>query len=241
MPQIEMLAEHTWILLAARRFSPAWLGFAIFGAVLLAVFLLGVYSARREKKRSMALEELAQGLGFEFSAKAELDVLAACPELPLFSVGYGKRIQNLMRGASRNIQIAIFDYQYVLGRGKHRSVSQQTVICCQSEALALPTFALSPKTLFHKLGSLFGASEIVVEGHPLFSKTYLLRGDDADAIRPVFSDDLVELFEKHSGWCAQANDGTLLVYQPSKCLPPSEIPELLERGLRVLSLMHAAV
>src|SRR5262245_35684822 len=241
MLQLEILAQCDWILLAARRHAPASWGFGIFGVVLLVVVLASIYTTWKDKKRTAALEEMARGLGFEFSAKADVNELPACAGLPLFSLGQGHKIQNLMRGASSNIQIAVFDYQYVIGGGKHRTVSQQTVICCQSEALALPVFTLAPKTFLHKVGALFGAREIAVEGHPLFSKSYRLRGDDSEAIRDVFNDGVLELFEQRSGWCAQTNESTIVVYQPSKRLSPAEIPELMERGLKVLSLMHAAV
>jgi hypothetical protein len=212
------------------------LNIAIFG------FIIGVwvYVARREKKRTAQLQQIAEQLGFEFFPKGDAAFLANLQAIG-FSVFNRSRqkLVNLMRGKSQRIEVAICDYSYVVQSGEHSNVSRQTVIYFQSAALALPQFMLSPKTFFHKIGSLFTSKNIEFENHPLFDKNYVLRGHDADAIRQLFTEDVLLFFDQNPGWQSEGLDQNLVLHKPGKRLPSAEISGLLETGLQVLSLLHS--
>ena len=92
---------------------------------------------------------------------------------------------------------------------------------------------------WHTVRRWFGQDEIAFETHPLFSKKYIVLGSHEAAVRQVFNGRLLEFFEQHPGRCLEATDDRLLLYQPTKRLPPAEFPTLLESGLTVLSLIHA--
>ncbi|MEC9473853.1 MAG: hypothetical protein VX584_04130, partial [Actinomycetota bacterium] len=68
-----------------------------------------------------------------------------------------------------------------------------------AEDLQLPTFVIRPENLFHKIGSTFGYQDIDFDAHPTFSKRYLLRGPDEEAIRNTFTDEFLSSYERHKG------------------------------------------
>jgi hypothetical protein len=191
---------------------------------------------RRERRRSAQLKDIAAQLSFDFQAKGDDDFFTDLEAMGLSLIGNRRRrkLVNLMRGRSRNILVAIFDYSYVVQSGEHSSISRQTVALFQSSALALPAFVLSPKTIFHRIGSLFKSQSIEIDQHPVFANNYVLRGDDVENIRGLFNDSVVEFFEQNPWWQMEAVGQTLVLYRPAKRLPTGEVPNLLESGLTIL-------
>jgi hypothetical protein len=64
------------------------------------------------------------------------------------------------------------------------------VISFQSSLLSLPEFELRSENMFHKIGKAFGCQDINFESHPEFSKRYLLRGADEEAVRTFFTPEM---------------------------------------------------
>ncbi len=86
---------------------------------------------------------------------------------------------------------------------------------------------------------MLGRQSIEFNTHPAFSENYLLRGDDIDAIREVFTPPVLEYFEEHLGYNAEGSGNQLLLYKASKRIPPAETTAFLEEGLQALSLLHS--
>ena len=229
-----------WILLAAgrHRLQGLLIALSICAVILVPVIAIVVYYAWREKKRTAALKEVAEKLGFDFALKDEPTTFL--DGLPLHSRGYGKKLSGLMRGRSDSFDLALFDYRYVTGGGRSSQTRQQSVVWFQSAGLDLPDFSLAPRSFWHTLRGWFGQHEISFETHPLFAKKYVVLGSNETAIRELFNGRLLEFFEQRTGWSMEGLDDRLLLYQPSKRLPAAEYPDLLETGLKVLSLIHAA-
>jgi hypothetical protein len=236
-----MLLSTTTILLAAgHRGAPdAWIPFIIVGAILIAVVVRVMISARVEKNRTAALKQVADTLGFEFFPTGDATYLAVLAGMPLRSRGRAEKLLNLMRGKSRSFEVAIFDYRYVTGGGRSSRTWRQSVVGFQSNSLALPDFTLGPKTFWNRMGPLFGRQSIEFETHPDFSAKYLLRGSDVEAIRSVFNISVLDYFQQNPGWNCEGSANRLLLYKLSKRVPPPETPTFLEEGLNVLSLIHA--
>ena len=87
---------------------------------------------------------------------------------------------------------------------------------------------------------MFGQQGIELEGQLAFSKMYVLRGDDPDAVRQLFNKQIVKFFESYSGLNCQAAGPQLLVWKPRKRLKPEQIAGFLEQSLELLALVHAA-
>lgn len=195
---------------------------------------------RAEQKRTEELQLLAQELGFGFAPQGDSDFLESLNKFHLCSQGHSQRLWNLMRGTSNNLDVAVFDYRYVTGSGKHRRTWNHSVIRFQFQGPTLPTFSLRPENVWHKIGSWFGYQDIDFESHARFSKLYLLRGGDENAVRTLFTDRLLDFYEQKPGLCTEGWGNTLLYYQHSVRLDPQGIRSFMYDGFKVLALYRPA-
>ncbi len=189
-----------------------------------------------EKKRSEALQRIADALNFSFERKGDELLLAIHNNFDLFSKGRSKKISNVMHGSSGDMDITIMDYKYTVGSGKNSTTYSQTLIVVQSKYLQLPSFTLSPENIFHKIGGIFGYKDIDFNSHPKFSKQYLLRGDDEEAIRNTFNDELLEFYEKNKALNTESDYDKFIYYRAAKRLGPKDIQAFLQEGINLYGL-----
>ncbi len=212
--------------------------------VLVVMFLIlgGVaIAAWFEKKRTAALRQVAEQLGFEFFPKDEPKYLETIAAFPLIaSRGRQKKLTNLMRGSSENFEVAIFDYSYVIGSGRSSRVVRQTPICLSSPSLQLPQFTLAEKGFWQNVASVFGQQGIELEGHLPFAKMYVLHGADSNAVCQLFNDQIIQFFQSHANLNCHAAGSQMLVFKPRKRLKPEQIGGFLEDALQLLALVDAA-
>ena len=121
-----------------------------------------------------------------------------------------------MRGNSGDAYVTIMDYQFTTGGGKNSSTFRQTVIVFESDELQLPSFSLRPENFFHKIGSAFGYQDIDFDSFPEFSKNYLLRGINEQAVRDTFNYDILSYCERQKNLCLEGVDKRLIYYQSGK-------------------------
>lgn len=210
-------------------------------AGVLTVFGLVIFlSSKFEKKRTEELQQVAEEMGLQFNATAQLRVQEAIGHLRLFNRGHGKKFKNMMFGEANNVELAIFDYRYTTGGGKNKQTHQQTVICFQSSKLSLPAFELRPENFLHKVGQAFGYQDIDFETHPVFSKQFILRGEDEAAIREFFTPLRLQFFESLLGVSVETSPERLIFYRARKRAKPAEIRSLMKDGFSVFGELSRA-
>lgn len=225
---------------AGRPGNTPWLAFGIILLIVLPAISLAIAAVRKEKRRAADLKQTAESLGFEFVAKNNSDYLKSLKSLPLFArLGRRQKILNLMRGKSQSFEVTIFDHNYVVSAGEHSHTRRQSIICFESQVLALPEFTLGPKRFWDKVGNMLGRQTIEFDSHPIFAENYALRGSDPYAVRSVFTDPIVEYFEQNVGYSAEGSANRLLLFKANKRVPPVETAAFLEDGLKALSLIHS--
>lgn len=216
-----------------------FLGFALFaGALLTVVVLIWYVGSRMEKKRAEAWRQAADDMGFEFTPAPGADLLARYPGFHLFSQGRNRTVKNLLRGKAGGLEVAIFDYAYTTGSGKNRHTWHQTVLAFEVDDADLPGFSLRPESVFHKIGQWFGYRDIDFATHPHFSKKFLLRGEDEEAVRAVFKDHVLEHYERCGGVCTEGCGGRLVYYRSQRRVAPAEVRPFLEEGFQMLALFR---
>jgi len=212
--------------------------FAVVGGVLLIV-AAAAYSAHvAEKKRIESLRQVAQDLGFDFEPKGDAAFLQSLGLFHLFSQGHSKALSNLLRGKAQDLEVAIFDYRYVTGSGKHRHTWNHSVVCFRFGGTNLPAFSLRPENISHKIGAWFGSQDIDFESHPGFSRRYLLRGNQEKAIRELFNTAVLDFYEAKPGLCTEGGGDMLLFYRSGVRAKPEAIRAFMEEGFQVLGLFH---
>ncbi|MFS8884893.1 hypothetical protein [Synechococcus sp. H70.2] len=206
----------------------------IFGLFLVFVIGLLALAAYLEKKRREALEQVARSLGMSFSAELPEGIRSRLLQagFELFERGYARRFYNSMsKRLIDGTEIGAFDYKYTRGSGKSRSTHRQSVFWAYCEDLRLPHFRLHPNIpLFHDIAKAFGMQDINFEGHPKFSRSYLLRGEDEAKIRLRFHPRFLSFLEQHPPCCAEGSGPQLIVWRDEQRVSPEKMADWLRFG-----------
>ena len=189
------------------------------------------------KQRTKALKLMAESLNFTFAEKCDKSLMNALGTFHLFSQGYSRRISNVLTGKFNLIPVTVMDYKYTTGGGKSSHTWFQTVLVIESDKLQLPRFVLRPENLFDKIGSVFGNKDINFETAPVFSKRYLLRGDNEESIRNLFNTRVLEYYEQRLGMSTEGDGVKLIYYRSSKRVPPDKIQDFLQEGYDAFTLL----
>jgi hypothetical protein len=200
--------------------------------IIVIIFLVRYFS----KKRTDALTAFAEFEHYTFSKNPDDTFLPSLSGLHLFSKGHAKKVSNVLSKHSTEKDLTIFDYRYTTGGGKNSHTWSQTVILYQSNRLQLPPFTLRPENVFHRIGKSFGYKDIDFDTHPLFSKQYLLRGEDETKVRMLFTERALSYFDEKKGFCVEGDGNQLLFYRSSKKVSPQNMPVFLETGIEVFNL-----
>jgi hypothetical protein len=193
------------------------------------------------RKRTNDLRRTASELGFTFSPYGDMDTFEQLSAFPLLhSKASATQLSNVMRGMADGLEVKIFDYEYRTGSEESLEDKRQTVICFRSPELDVPEFTLRPKNLFHKIAAFFGYPEVVVADHPLFSKSYILRGQDGPAVRKLFHEDVLLYFERCSNFSAEGKGSQFLLYRAGKLVEWDDVRFLVQQGFEILEMFWKA-
>ena len=213
--------------------------------IIIGIFLvgMGIFFAVKsylENKRSDALELISKDIQMPFSREANPQLrhhLSANTSLYLFSIGHSHKLKNVFVNESDELSIKLFDYLYAVGGGKSRKEYHQSVFLVESKALNLPVFNMKPETVWHKIGqAAFGQQDIDFERYPNFSKNYLLKGQDEQAIRYAFTPSILQHFEYIEGWSVEGDGPYLVVYYSGRRQKPEHTLWFLEKCMEIFQL-----
>src|SRR5579883_2313951 len=195
---------------------------------------LSAFSYVLRKRRSYRMRKAAAELGLAFARVGDAETkqeLACCQ---LLSCKFDGDVRNLMYGTSDGLVVKVFDNEFGSERGGERAV--QTVVAFRSPELALPAFTVRPKRLFHRLAALFGYQDILFANRPTFTSRYLLRGKDEKAVRRLFDDAVVSLFERGGNTFSAEGDGAwFILFRPGEGVKPEYVRYFLQEGFEVLA------
>lgn len=222
-----------------RQTTSILLTLLIFGFLALIVGALIVAMIRgrkREEERTRQFASLANVFGWQFSETVAMDWIPNLESFALFSQGHSKSITNVMYGEMNGIKAAFFDYYYAVGRGKHRSSYNQSVVYFEPRNLNLPFFSLRPESTLHKIISAFGYQDIDFGNRPHFSSEYLLRSPDEQAVRRCFNDALLGFYEINQGTSTDGGGNQLFIFRQNSRTPPHEAQRFLDLALQLQGL-----
>jgi hypothetical protein len=199
-----------------------------------------VYSAWSGKKRKEALQQTASEMGYSFMAEdkdfsAQLE--AAAP-FEIFSKGRSRKAYNILRGQRRDAQTALFDYKYTTGSGRSSQTHRLTLVLLTLEQAELVPFTLRGRGFFDRVAAKFGQKEIAIDAAPEFSKKYLVKGSDEEAVKRVLSPTVLSLFEQQNNLSCEVATNQLLVYRHERTVKLEEVRSFLDTAVQLLELMR---
>jgi len=199
-----------------------------------------VYNAWAGKKRKEALQQTAAEMGYSFLPEdKEFNAqLAASSPFEILSKGRNSKAYNILRGQRRDAQAAQFDYKYITGSGRSSQTHRLTLVLLTLEQAELVPFTLRGRGFFDKVAAKFGQKEIRIESSPEFSKKYLVKGNDEEAVPRLFSPTVLSLFEQQNNLACEASGNQLLVYRPDRTVKPEDTRAFLDTAAQLLELMR---
>ena len=207
----------------------------IVGILLLFIALMFL-QAYWEHRRTQAIEAIAPQLGLQFRGNGHDRLPSVVRSFDLFSKGRSRRVRHVLAGRKAGTDVFLFDYQYTTGSRKHRRTHTYTVALLWLNNLEVPAFSLSPKNLFHVIGSWFGRQDINFDGYPLFSQHYLLQGSDEPSIRRIFNPEVFSFYESRNNACTEGLGNVLIYYYTGGRVEPKYWPGLLSSAQNVAGL-----
>lgn len=219
----------------------------VFTVTLIIIIVSAIHNKKMREKRRKEMEALAENIGFSFLAQPLEDIPAAFSAFNLFRMGYSKKAENVLEGSFDNIRLKIFDYQYTVSSGRSSNTYFFTVFCAYVDDFTLPDFELRQKGFFDKTGDMFGFKDIDFDTHPDFSNRYLLKGSDETEIRRLFSQKVLEYFEKRNADFSIEGSGDRIVIYPTAgsggwgCeIPTAQIPPYYKEVTLIVRILRDA-
>jgi hypothetical protein len=190
--------------------------------------------------RTAHLQGLARELNMNFSETDDWGLMELLQGFQLFQKGRRQKITNVLHSVDDflELNISIFDFEYVNGKNNERNTIRQTVFFFRSRALGLPEMYLRPEHFFHRIANYLKLSQdIDFEAFPDFSKQYLLQGEDEDYIRHTMNEQVLQFFTTEKGWTLEAINFFLMFHKHNELLKPWEIKRLFQKGLKLHEML----
>lgn len=213
-------------------------GWIVAGVVALAVGLGAMeLSSHAAKQHSDAMQVIARKLDLKFNPDGNEKLHQSLQRFHLATLGHYSTMTNLLYGQRDGTDIAIFEYEYP--RGKN-NIIRQTVIWMQRPGTRLTEFSLRPESVWNQLGGWSGHGDINFDSRPNFSRDYLLRGDDEEAIRELFTDDALSFYERHPELTTEGEGNKLLFYREGVVVQPENLRTFLDEALTLRALLSTS-
>lgn len=200
-------------------------------AIVLALIIMAVVNENTGKKRRRKQYlSLAEKLHYNIMELETLDKQAVkeMPTLARIEKGKSKVVGYIYKNELK-IRTAIFEcngisYVYV----DDRLISYETNI---------PDFTIAKEFLSDRIAERFGAQDIDFKEYPEFSRKYVLKGADEQAIRNLFQEPVIRFFEKHDGLYMEVHNNKILIHK-NKVLKPEELEYFLEEGIEFSNILR---
>jgi len=210
-------------------------------AVLSILVLLMVLAVLQKRRRREGFAKVAHELGFSFAEKLDPLVESALRTIDLFAAGTDHKTANVMQGKSGSVTATVLDFTYMkntAGQSGKPIYKVQTIAILWTDELELPRFSLHPEGLHDKVASALGQQDIDFDSHPRFSGRYHLTGGNEQAVRQLFSKEVLDYFEAHPGLWVETLHGHVVVYRRGKRVAPKAIRSFLALALEINTLLR---
>lgn len=214
----------------------AFLPFIIFGVIIAIVIGAVVAVHRYEKKRTDTITAIAEELGLTFTPSGDAGLQSRLGKFGLLSQGRARKLWNALVGETDEVRLAIFDYKYTIGTGKHSHTHKQTVAAIESNSLQIPPFSMRPESLFDAVGGMLGFQDIDFDDHPEYSKMFVLKSPEEQAVRDFFDTPILDFFAGKKGISVEAFAGQMIFYRGNRRAKPEELKQLLADAYEVYGL-----
>lgn len=178
--------------------------------------------------RQHLLKEFSKEIKWKFKSNSVFET-PVLESFPFFRAKTIDHAYNLFIGKHNEVQFELFDVEFFEGELIARENHKLTMLIIQLEK-SIPEFRLDKERIFDRIAGLAGFRDINIEGHEDFSHRFLLRGNDEEAIRRFFTDELILFFESHPYYHIESNGQSILIVKGQRLASISEVKALAVFG-----------
>lgn len=215
-----------------------WWAYGVLGLALGSV--AGLIKSWGEVRRRRGMREAAASTGLVFSPEGTQQLERGLRGL--LDHNQSLYLANVLQKEVGAARFYVADLKISTPSGDGHSESNQTVAYFEASDLPFPTFTLQPEgRVLSIFSSLVGNIDINFEGFPEFSRRYHLSGDNPEAVRRLFTDDLLTSFGGDPGWQIRARENRLLMFRHNRHCQPAELQEFMNQAVATFSLFFDAL
>jgi len=185
-------------------------------------------------KRQAALKTTAKDFRWAYTPKKNVNT----EMLRNFVFFRTKEIQHLYNKLQdKEKRFYVFDVEFTEGAFIAREVVKTTAMHIQLND-KIPVFTLDKEGLLQMLYNLAGFKDIQIQDHADFNKRFYLSGENQQAIRSMFTDELILFFESNPYYHVESNGSSFLILKKERLLSVQEIKAMIYFGQQLYRLVQ---
>jgi len=179
--------------------------------------------------RQTTLQEIADDYKLEYRAGSTRDNHL----LDSFRFFATKRIEHIYNRLFDTLDdFAVFDITYSEGELIAKEEVRTTMLYMASNK-EIPEFTLDREGFLERVYASSGFDDIRIDNHSDFARRFYLLGNDEQAVRDFFTDDLVLFFESNPYYHVESHANGLLVFHNQRTAGVKEVRSLIDFGRRL--------
>lgn len=184
-------------------------------------------------KRQHTLEEVATDFSLDYNPENSKEYHF----LDKFYFFRTKKIDHIYNTLSnKKDNSLLFDIEFSEGEFIAKEVVRTTMLHIELNQ-EIPSFTLDREGFLERVYAFAGFKDIPIDNHSDFSKRFYLLGEDEQAIKTFFTDDLVHFFESNPYYHVESNGHALLVFGRERLASVKESKNLLDFGKRLQAIV----
>ena len=187
-------------------------------------------------RRQTTLEELAQDYELSYTHDKDKDT-RALEEFLYFKTKSVDCTYNRLTDADQSF--TLFDIIYSEGEFIAREVIRSTKLLIDLPT-TIPSFTLDREGFLEKVYAFTGFKDITIDGHPDFCNRFYLLGDNPEAIKTFFTNEIVHFFESNPYYHIESRGDKLLIFSKERLASVKEIKAMLDYGKRLVQIVKAS-
>lgn len=184
-------------------------------------------------RRQLLLENLSSDYHLEYIPQKNKNIRS----LESFVYFKTKQIENIYNELyTEEHTLHAFDIHYSEGEFIAKEDVRATMLTIDIPC-KMPVFTIDKEGFLEKFYGLAGYRDINISGHTDFSKRFYLLGEDEQAIRTFFSNELIHFLESNPYYHIESNGTQLLIFNKERTASIKEIKALLDYGKRLQNVI----
>jgi hypothetical protein len=184
-------------------------------------------------KRQISISVIADDFNMDYSPEKHREIEFLNPFL-FFKTKQINAIYNQLSDPDESLRV--FDMEFSEGEFIAKEVVRITMLRLKLP-YEIPAFTLDREGFWERVYTLAGFKDIKIEGHKDFSNRFYLIGEDEEAIKSFFSDDIVLFFESNPYYHIESNGTDLIMFGKERLAGVKEIKALLDYGRRLKHIL----